>query len=507
MEYYGTPILMFIICVSYFTFRKVVRFRGAPDTEVSDAMKAATQMIIFMTFFLLAYTLYRVDCISTLIKILSAVLIGILAAGFSARLRKMLNRSICLMENHKLFLLIFLYFFIRFMAKGAFEINDWVSTMYATNYTMGFGPRFLIGTLLTINGRYYLTARTAYLFCAAVMLGIIIIQSILLSYMIRHADEEIRLPIAFLCFLYIASPGSISAMWTNENFGRFENYLYLTTLIAIIGFVKCRSVFVKYAVLAATGVLSLLIYQGYLFTFFSVSLFMMMTDLVDFDTGFIKRGRLVPIVISCVLIGMVFLLLQFGGHISFRTAEEMKAALEQKTDLPVSLRCLQYEYFGTSGFNQSVHNDEMKFFLSRESAWEKQFLTVFLFFPLIWVHIVLWRLVRRNAPNPNARWWFKASLLLYLCHLPIFYLMVDWGRWSHPLVFFAFFRIFYLTYMGSESMKRGLIGLRSMMEKEPYVFVALLLIPTFISSFRGRLFIEDVDHIYEMIKVLTGIGG
>lgn len=464
-------------------------------------------MIVFMTYFVFAYVLFRVESIAMPIKLFLAVLIGILTGSFFDRFWIIFNRVIRRILSHKFFFLIFLYLFLRFMAKGSFEINDWVSTMYATNYTMGFGPRFLIGTMLTMNGRYYLAARTAYLFCAAVMLGIIIIQSALFSYTIRHVDEEVRLPIAYLVLLYITSPGSSSAMWTEENFGRFENYLYLTTFITIIGFVKCRSVLVKYTVLVAMGVLSLLIYQGYLFTFFSVSLFMMMTDLVDFDTGIMRRGRLVPIIISCVLIGMVFLLLQFGGHVSYRTAEEMKTALEQRTNLPVSLRCLQYEYFGAGGFSQSAHNEEMQFFLLHESAWEKQFLTICLFSPMILVHFVLWRLVRSNASSSNARWWFKASLLLYLCHVPIFYLMVDWGRWSHPLVFFAFFRIFYLACMGSESMKQGLIGLRSMIEKEPFVFVALLLIPTFISSFRGRLFIEDVNHIYEMIKVLTGIGG
>ena len=138
---------------------------------------------------------------------------------------------------------------------------------------------------------------------------ILLLASMLLNEIIRKATKENKDGVQFLVILFLISPASLLGMWSSNNFGRLEYYCLLLTLVAIFGFEKMKNVYRKYFVVTCLSCISMAIYQGYVFMFYSMILMLFVYEGLK-ETDHIWLRRLLGF-ISATITGMSFLFFQF----------------------------------------------------------------------------------------------------------------------------------------------------------------------------------------------------
>lgn len=382
--------------------------------------------------------------------------------------------------------LISLLLFFTLLCQLPDRLHDWNSAWYAMDYSLGFDSRLFIGSLLHIFYPDFLPAEAAYTFVFLSLILLLLMLSYVLGYALRQTEMTpagqpfakagqpfAKIPfgkysqagkgLLLLIAFYLLCPGSPSYLWTSENMGRFDAYLLLVTLAAIICCFHISSPWLQLIPITLAGLIALSIHQAFLFLFFPL-LFTLYMKAADGKRT--SKAYIISAFAAMAVMGMAFLYFQFFSHIRIPSCEELVFLLSSRTDLPISEVALNYEYFSTVAQSSS---DLVLNLLGERIRYG--LVTLFLLSPLAALYLYVWFHILKSAMK-KEKWIYILLLLSHLCFVPAFLLTIDWGRWFGAFLTMQALQIVVLAAKKDVPVLSALHSLEGAFRKHPYLFIA-----------------------------------
>lgn len=392
-------------------------------------------------------------------------------------------------------LIIFLYLFIELIFELPEQVDYWVSLWYATDYSMGIGSRFFIGTILSFFNKDYLEHDTVYGFCFVTMLIIIALISMILNEVIKKSKNDSG--IIYIIIVFFSLPGFVSGMWTADNWGRLETYGLLIGLVSIIIFEKISNIYVRYLIVTVLSCVSIAIYQGNIFMYYPMIVMLFVYDGIQGLNKLVLRRLLAMFSVVCT--GMTFLFFQFGAYTIYENVDEMAMVLRNKTNLLIAEQALDLELFQPISVAFDTIN---KNFLQTELPRERTFLTVLALIPVVYLIVCLyyscrkWRIENRRKIVECPYIYF---VILPCSILPQYLLNMDWGRYMIATTILVFTEIIYLWYKQDGGMCCAIERFNEYVERNKVLYLVLILYLAGFEKFQGGCFMKELDTVTEWL--------
>lgn len=386
-------------------------------------------------------------------------------------------------------LMVAAYLIYSLYINRAGAIYGYVNSWYVINYSYGFGSRLLIGSLINMLAGDFVTKRFAYNFVLTALCVICILMAFIIGRVYKKMpDKESKAAVLFLATFYLMSPASPEYLWTWENMGRLDTYLLLLSLVAAIIFFAVKNTIARYALFAVTGCLCVLIHQVYVFLFFPLMLVMIIEDI--WKSGF-KRGRVIGGVIVSLVIGGLFLVMQFCSGIYYDDLDALMAELRTHADFLVDEGPMEAEYFWTI-----VENFTRNMVPEIPHHLKYGFMLVCMLCPLWGTYLWIWFRAIKNSGSRNGKIKYALMLMTNLAYVPVFAMMNDWGRWFAALFTVGLLDILALAWNEDEGILKSFSALGGRIIKNPMLYILLILYIGTFEKFLGLNFPEQVTSFY-----------
>lgn len=401
----------------------------------------------------------------------------------------MFSRIRNLLEKYTVEIMASMYLLYLLYINVADTIYGYVNVWYVLDYSYGFGSRLMLGTLLHLFTGDFLEEETAYRF-VIVMLGILCILLSVFAGMVyrKMKGDNRKTAVLFLIVFYLASPASPAYLWTRENMGRLDTYLFISAVILALVSMKVKNRYVKYILFLAIGAFTISIHQVYIFLFFPSLLVMMIQDI--WKSGFEKKQVIMSIATAFVL-GCVFLYMQFCSGIYYDDLDELVAELSSHTSIGLSVPPLEAEYFWT--IKDHFYKNQLPELRERIRF---GIITIFLLTPIWGTYLGLWIQAIRNSKDKLDKSKYILMMLTNVAYVPVFALMNDWGRWFAAFFIVQFISMMVLAHDGDEGIAIGLEKLGAYIRKYPVIFLVFILYVASFEKFQGLNYLEQVERFY-----------
>lgn len=376
----------------------------------------------------------------------------------------MINKIKHLIYTLRREILIFLLLLFTLLCRLPEELHGWNSAWYAMDYSLGFDSRLFIGSILHLFYPDFLPAGAAYTFVLLSLILLLFMLSCILGYALRQAESSAaEKGLLALITFYLLCPGSPSYLWSTENIGRFDMYLLMMALIAVIGCILIQSVWLQLVLITLAGLIALSIHQAFMFLFFPLLFTLYMTTITGKHA---KTSHILFVFIGIAGMGAAFLYFQLLSHIQVSSCGELVSLLSARTDLPVNEVALNYEYFTATAQSSS----ELVFNQLGERI-RYGLVTVLLLSPLAALYGFLWNRIC-HAAEKKAKPVYVLLLLSHLCFVPAFLMAIDWGRWFGAFLTMQALQIVTLAAKKDAAVLSALSSLESAFRKHPFLFFA-----------------------------------
>lgn len=401
----------------------------------------------------------------------------------------MFSRVKNLLEKYMVEMAAGVYLLYLLYINVADTIYGYVNVWYVLDYSYGFGSRLMLGTLLHLFTGDFLEEETAYRFVIA-MLGILCILVCILVGMVyrKIKDENKKLAILFLIVFYLASPASPAYLWTRENMGRLDTYLFISSVILALVYMKVKNRYVKYVLFVAIGVFTISIHQVYIFLFFPSLLVMLIHDV--WQNGFEKKQLLMSLS-TTIILGCVFLYMQFCSGIYYDNLDELVTELSSHTSIGLSVPPLEAEYFWT--IKDHFYKNQLPELRERIRF---GIITIVMLTPIWGTYLWIWMQAMKSSKDKLSKSKYILMLLTNTAYVPVFALMNDWGRWFAAFFIVQFISMMVLAHQGDEGIGQGLEKLGMVIKRKPVIFLVFILYVSSFEKFQGLNYLEQVERFY-----------
>ena len=381
--------------------------------------------------------------------------------------------------------------------------SGWAPTWYALDYSLGYGSRLLVGSVLHLlyGGMPSNSAAVKFVSAAAMMLAVL--YAILMDALHNRASEETKKPLGYFMLLTAAAPYGLPYLWNEANFGRLDLFLVLTLTAALLTLLVVKKPLCRAAAVGIFSLIALFIHQVFFFIFFPVLLGILLFDV--FDGTSLTCRRLMPGLICCGVVGITFLILQLFSGLNVPTVEELMAQLTAQTDLDISRSALDFEYY--HDFIYGFVNHTLPF-LEGGRVFIKLFLTLLVLSPMGLVYAFLHREMGRELSASgvagkqrllNPQPWL---LLLLVFYLPPFVLTVDWNRWIGAMFLSAALLLMLLLIKGNGPARIAFEKLGAALEQYPFLFLLLLAYAAKLNTLEARMFLPEVEALMGILRAV-----
>ena len=326
-------------------------------------------------------------------------------------------------------------------------IYGWVTVWYALDYRYGFGSRLMLGSILHLFTGEYLSKQEAHNFLVGSLAVLCILVAIFSGMVYRKVqDKTIKNGVIFLTVLYLASPASPAYLWTGENIGRLETYLFISALVLTFIYFKVTNTALKYILFVAIGCFAISIHQIYFFLFFPSLLVMMIQDVWE---SHFKQKQIIYSVGAVCILSAFFLCMQFESGIYYDSADDIYNAVTQTTELYIDEAPIEMEYFWT--IKEHFVKNQLPELHQRLRFGA---LTVVMLAPMWGIYLIIWLCAIKN--NKEQKYKYILMLLTNIAYIPVFALMTDWGRWFAAFFVVQFLNLMVLAYKDDKGIKKGI---------------------------------------------------
>lgn len=432
-----------------------------------------------------------------LFSLLTMVIVAVFCLAFDLILKKKnVDTSLCTWT-------IFLVCVVQIMTLGKPVIEDWASTYYVLDYSLGFGSRMFMGTLLSLFYKDFLPEDTAIRFVMFFLILFVFLCSYMMAAAVDKVDKESKRGMAFLIAVILASPASVQAV--AENYGRLEMYGFIGVLIEIlwvITFSKRRVI--KYIGLSIINVIMMLIYQGNIFLVFPVVFALCLFE--SFDVKWNIR-ELVASAVSVLLMCAGFLVTQFYNP-AFEIHDErvMKELVKSKTDMSCATGPLVNEYY--KPLKDVWESLNLHFFIhdgadhTRFLPWISTAFTVLLLMPLVVILIVFWKHQWRNYKEKGLGFWknpISWICMSFTAIIPDMLLNIDWGRWFLAILFVQFTLVFYMIYKDYGDARKLILATSGWVKTHIGLSVCFVVYLALLGNFYDCSFFDIIQNFIGMV--------
>lgn len=382
------------------------------------------------------------------------------------------------------FVCIYFFFLLEFIIRVPLNLIDsYQIPSYILNYKdAGFINRAFIGTISRMIFGEIITNRDIILLSSCTQIIIITILSVFFSVLLgKYKHNKFQNVILLVFIFYWILPISYSAYYQELFTIHLDIYNVLFNLLIIISYFKLKTnlKLVSYLLIACV---SLLTHTNFFFMGFPIMLFLLIVELTETSHQkkfFIKAFFLV------VFICAFFLIVQFASSISMSLDETIQYITnhysgydldtiitgEEWGYIPYYVFMLQNYYF--SDFFTNIF-DNLKVY------WQDMFIggieTIIIFSPIIFFLIQSLRNVLKSN-NKKLKIVCVSGYIFSLMFLPLFILVVDYGRWFTLLAMYFSIIWGFLFY----KYKEELISLGYLEWLQTYItkhklFICLLII-------------------------------
>ena len=404
-----------------------------------------------------------------------------------------MNKKICVFfQKYGIDLMVFSYLVYNLMINRAHNIYGYINGCYVIDYSYGFGSRLMIGSLMHLLFGDVIGAKQAYGFVVFCLVLLSALLAMFIGNVYRRVeDKKSKIAIVFLTVFYLMSPASPEYLWTAENLGRLDTYLYILTLILMIITLKLKNQFVKYGLYLAIGILAIATHQIYIFLFFPALFVTMVHDV--WEEKFSKKQILLALGVTIVLC-CTFLYMQLFSGIYYDDLDTLMAQLNQHADFYVDKGTMETEYFW------EFKDHLIKNMLPEIPHHLKYgFILVSMLVPVWGTYLWIWRRTIKTSDNKVEKWKYRLMLASVLAYVPVFAFMTDWGRWFAALFSVCMINVLHLAGKGDKKILSTLHSLgQNICDYLPIFALFVIYISTF-EKFEGLNFPEQAQLFYYQI--------
>lgn len=386
-----------------------------------------------------------------------------------------------------------LFELVKYMpAPGTME--RWCITPYTLTYEFGFSSRLFIGSILNFIIPH-LTVNKLYIFIFSVIIILCILVTLALGRVIKSTSEDYRYAAIILIILFLANPSSISFLFYWGNYGRFDTFLIILTVLSAF---LIRHRVLRFCIPVGCFI-GIAIHQVYVFTYLIIVFVLLIYEMVK-EKGSI--GTRINAFVSIAVSGLSFIYFQFlAPHINIDSSDKVMQILQARSNIPVLQDMIQAEYFST------ITEQFNTYFVP---YWKMRLIngsiTIILMLPVIIFFISFWRRVKAKEKNRAGRFVLKLIAASPLCTVPAFLLTIDWGRWFAAIFIVQFFYLFYLLYDGYQPVVLSIKEMQVYMEKSKYLFLLMIVYCISLGKFEAAAIMDLSNklavYIMQIISIL-----
>ena len=404
----------------------------------------------------------------------------------------MTKRVANVLQKYGIDLMVCAYLIYSLMINRAQDIYSYINGCYVIDYSYGFGSRLVIGSLMHLLFGEVIGAKQAYGFVVFCLALLSILLAVFIGTVYRRVDDKKgKIAIVFLSVFYLMSPASPEYLWTWENLGRLDTYLYILTLVIMFVTLKINNQYVKYGLYLAIGILAISTHQIYIFLFFPALFVTMVHDV--WEEKFAKKQMILVLGVLGILC-CTFLYMQLFSGIYYDNLDALMAQLNQHADFHVDKGTMETEYFWE--FKDHIIKNMLP---ELPHHLKYGFILISMLVPIWGVYLWIWHKAIKISENKVEKWKYRLMLASVLAYVPVFAFMNDWGRW-----FAALFSVFLINVLilVAKGDKRILNVLNNLGQKVCDYFPIFALFVIYISTFEkfeALNFPEQVQLFYYQV--------
>ena len=372
------------------------------------------------------------------------------------------------------------------------DINGWVGVWYGADYSIGFGSRLFMGTVLHAILGDYISAETA----KAVVILFLVIGAALIALVIAEAigkcrDDISKAAITFLSLIFLAGPGSIGYLWTEENMGRLETYLLSMTLVMFFLGMRIKNDFLMIGIMSLLATMCIAIHQVWALLYFPL-VFVMYVDRI-WKSNFNKRV-IVCSVVSCMYMIVLCVVFELCMNMRFDDLNLMFKYIQSRSGVPMTDATLEQEYFWPFYKHYTLN-----YLPEARTRARNGFITFVLLLPMFGSYIYVWIRARKHSRSKVEKWKYTIMTLPLATYVLVFGYLTDWGRWFAALVLVDFGIVIYLWLTDDVGIKKGIEDLGRHVKQLPILFGAIVVYLTAFEKFEGCNYVNQSLNFYHFV--------
>lgn len=371
------------------------------------------------------------------------------------------GKSFSKKNKDSLFIAGFLFLMLALKIPEPHEMSQFSTTPYFVSDKLGTVSRSFIGNII-FTFTDYLSQNALYIIILIFTCILIVMFSALAGTIINQQSGELRQSVRFSVLLFLLLPTSLIFLFKEINYGRFDLYQIILSMIAGI-FASRKGLHYLCPVIMA---ICIMIHQVNIF----YMPFIVIALLLEIKNSNFSKKRIISFFVALIAVISLFLFYQFYPKtLNFATAQDAASFLQGFTDIKISSSVLYGEYYSNVF---ELWGSYVRPILRDDSIPDLIFVAPFVL-PVFTLFFLLWKGAFKKCTAPFTKFIFLLCLLSPLMALPQFILINDYGRWFAGIFINQFFMLFYMVYRKEEFVCESLLSVREFFVKHHWALPTL----------------------------------
>jgi hypothetical protein len=368
-------------------------------------------------------------------------------------------------EKVKYELPVFILLLMLFLPQNLRVTNDIYSTLHIFDYRIGFAPRLLIGSIMSLFTDYKSQA-----FMESFFSVVFIMEALLFAFVagriIRKAGLETRETTVFFVVLFFAVPYSLGVLY--PRLLSLDRFLVLFTLLALMVLNKKGFKWIVPVLIAA----GLATYHGFAFTYMPAIALLLIYEVI-------KNKKSAQSILLCAagfvtmaVFSTYFFL--FDGLDNFQTIDDLIAYAAGKTDLQF------VGYFKEVAQNLlliSPSDFYWNLVVPAEGYKDltREIIAMIYLSPLIAVLFSVWKNAVKASSKKAEKFVFVLCILAPVARFPMFILSTNYYRGRTSVIIVQFFLLFYFLHTQNPAVLSAVKKIGDFFKKNYLLFLAMVI--------------------------------
>lgn len=368
---------------------------------------------------------------------------------------------------------IFVFLLILFVPQKSDAADDVYTALHVFDYSVGFAPRLLVGSLMSLFTEY---KSLAFIngFMDVVSVITLVLFTVLAGRLLRKADEQTKAGTTMAVCVFLALPYTIAAQYPRMT--SVDRVVIVFTVAALV-LMAMDKTWPKWFV-PLLLVLALATYHGFAFMYMpAVAIVLIYTAWGKTASKQAKALCLVGFITMAVFSAYFFLYPGLGG---FAVPEDLVSGHAANTDI-FSRTDLASNESGIwmATIRELLLKDPVNFwqtgtkpFVDIPAAFRAEIFALIPMFPLLALLGYFWIFAMKNSSSRAEKFTYLLCLLAPLARTPMMIMSSNYTRGRIAVYSVQFLLLFYFLFVGAPGAKAAMVAIGETAKKR-YLVVLL----------------------------------